>query len=168
PKQPMIQLHRPSKDGSKAAFTVTGLDPTALANLSKAELKPDQWTALFAVYVDQGTTVGRDTQPAILGSYQVADGVLRFEPRFPLTLGLRYRVVFDPSRLPGQADTGKGPLVAEFPLPKPEVIATTVVQHVYPSRAILPENQLKFYIHFSAPMSRGEAYEHVQLLDAAG
>src|SRR5207244_1417841 len=32
----------------------------------------------------------------------------------------------------------------------------------------LPENQLKFYLHFSAPMSRGESYRHIQLLDAAG
>jgi hypothetical protein len=32
----------------------------------------------------------------------------------------------------------------------------------------LPENLLKFYIGFSAPMSRGEAYRHVHLLDSAG
>jgi hypothetical protein len=43
-----------------------------------------------------------------------------------------------------------------------------VVEHVYPSKDTLPENQLKFYLHFSAPMSRGEAYRHVRLLDAHG
>jgi hypothetical protein len=47
-------------------------------------------------------------------------------------------------------------------------VPTTVVEHVYPSRNLLPENQLKFYLHFSAPMSRGESYRHVHLLDAAG
>jgi hypothetical protein len=30
----------------------------------------------------------------------------------------------------------------------------------------VPENLLKFYIHFSAPMSRGVAYDHLHLLDA--
>ena len=33
---------------------------------------------------------------------------------------------------------------------------------------MLPENLLRFYIQFSAPMSRGEAYQHIRLLDAAG
>ncbi len=166
--QPTIQLHCEGKDTRKAAFTVTGLAAGPLAKLAKAELTADQWTALFAVYVDQGANADRATQPAILGSYQVAGGALRFEPRFPLTLGLRYRAIFNPSRMPDPSAAGKDPVVAEFVLPKPPVTATTVVQHVYPSRSILPENQLKFYVHFSAPMSRGEAYEHVRLLDAAG
>ena len=39
---------------------------------------------------------------------------------------------------------------------------------VYPSSATLPENQLRFYLHFSAPMSRGEVYQHLQLLDQDG
>ena len=44
----------------------------------------------------------------------------------------------------------------------------TVVEAVYPTAERLPENQLKFYLHFSAPMSRGEAYRRVQLLDEKG
>ena len=32
----------------------------------------------------------------------------------------------------------------------------------------MPENLLKFYLHFSAPMSRGEAYRRIHLLDADG
>ena len=39
---------------------------------------------------------------------------------------------------------------------------------VYPSRDLLPENLLRFYIHFSAPMSRGEAYRRIKLLDTTG
>ena len=38
---------------------------------------------------------------------------------------------------------------------------------VYPSRDLLPENLLQFYIFFSAPMSRGEAYRRITLLDIA-
>jgi hypothetical protein len=44
----------------------------------------------------------------------------------------------------------------------------TRVEHVYPTSDHLPENQLKFYLHFSTPMSRGEAYRRVQLLDEQG
>jgi hypothetical protein len=80
--------------------------------------------------------------------------------------GVRYRATFDPSRLPGAA--GGKEIVAEFHQPKPAAKATTAVEHVYPTRNKLPENQLKFYLHFSSPMSKGEAYRRVHLLDAKG
>jgi hypothetical protein len=41
----------------------------------------------------------------------------------------------------------------------------TTVTAVYPTQDLLPENQLKFYLHFSAPMSRGEIYRRVHLLN---
>jgi hypothetical protein len=44
----------------------------------------------------------------------------------------------------------------------------TVVTAVYPSAKVLPENLLRFYVHFSAPMSRGEAYNHIRLLRSTG
>ncbi len=39
---------------------------------------------------------------------------------------------------------------------------------IYPTSSELPENLLKFYIHFSQPMSRGQAYRHIKLLKADG
>jgi hypothetical protein len=44
---------------------------------------------------------------------------------------------------------------------------STKITAVYPTGDQLPENLLRFYIHFSAPMSRGEAYRHLKLIDAA-
>ncbi len=44
---------------------------------------------------------------------------------------------------------------------------TKVVQ-VNPSADVLPANQLKLYLYFSAPMSIGEAYDHIRLFDEAG
>jgi hypothetical protein len=38
---------------------------------------------------------------------------------------------------------------------------------IYPSASELPENQLKFYVHFSTPMSQGDSHRHVRLLDAS-
>src|SRR5207302_1594426 len=52
-------------------------------------------------------------------------------------------------------------------LPKPQTPPTKLVQ-VYPTADVLPENQLKFYLHFSAPMSRGEAYRRVHLIGEDG
>jgi hypothetical protein len=98
----------------------------------------------------------------VLGSYRVEGEVLRFEPRFPLARGVRYRAVFRP------AGRAARPVEARLFVPKPGRKPTTVVTHVYPSADRLPENQLKFYLHFSAPMRRGEAYRHVKLLDEKG
>jgi hypothetical protein len=44
----------------------------------------------------------------------------------------------------------------------------TTVTGVSPSADVLPENLLRFYLRFSAPMSRGEAYKHVHLIDISG
>jgi hypothetical protein len=46
--------------------------------------------------------------------------------------------------------------------------SSTTVKQVYPSGPELPENTLRFYIEFSAPMGRGEALPHIRLVDDGG
>lgn len=158
PESPGIRLN-------KAAFEVTGLDAADLKKMATAERTAEQWNALFAIYVDRGPA--KNATPPVLGSHVIKDGLLRFEPRFPLEPGVRYRAVFDSSRLSGKAN-GRSVITAEFVVPKPPSVATTEVRHVYPTRNKLPENQLKFYLHFSAPMSQGDSYRRIHLLNAAG
>ena len=55
-----------------------------------------------------------------------------------------------------------------FEAAKVDMAPTTRVDHVYPSADVLPDNQLKFYLHFSAPMRRGEAWQHIHLLKQDG
>jgi hypothetical protein len=165
-RTPEIRWHQ-AKAGVHASVEVVHLDPVELQKLAKAELKTEDWTALFAVYVHKSNAIGQAKPPAMLGSYRVENRVLRFEPRFGFQPGLRYRAVFDPARLPGHT-AGEKQVVAEFTVAKVQSAPSTVVRQVYPTRNRLPENQLKFYLHFSAPMSRGEAYRHIHLLDAAG
>jgi hypothetical protein len=166
-KSPTIRLNREAGH-TKAVVEVVNLERADLERLAKAKLEASQWTALFAVYVDEGNKIARKDRPAMLGSYDVRQNVLRFEPRYPLTPGIRYRAVFDPSRLPGQAARHHAAIEVELIVPKPKPLVATVVRQVYPSGNKLPENHLRFYLHFSAPMSRGEAYQHIRLLDAAG
>jgi hypothetical protein len=148
-------------------FEVSGLDDANLRALAEARWEPERWAALFAVYVDNGGAAERGDRPPLLGSYTVKDRQLRFEPRFPLVPGLRYRAVLEMSRLPRPGDPNAAAVVATFTVPKPAA-TPTVVEQVYPTRDALPENLLKFYVHFSAAMSRGEAYDRVRLLDEAG
>ncbi|HEV2949992.1 MAG TPA: hypothetical protein VGX70_21625, partial [Gemmataceae bacterium] len=162
------QLRRPSEKEAKAYFLVEGLSEKELGELSRAHWEREQWTGLFSIRVDNSQKKEQTQLPPVLGSYRVENQSLLFEPRFPLVAGVPYRATFDPARLHSSQPSAK-PIVATFLIPKPQSNPTTKVEYVYPSAEVLPENQLKFYIHFSAPMSKGEAYQHVHLMrDEAG
>src|SRR5262245_31120352 len=146
-----------------ATVDVVGLSKEQLSGLGKLPPASEKWGAVLAVYVDRGK-VSPD-QPAVLGAWRVEGGVLRFEPRFPLARGVRYRAVFRPAALAG----GKGkPVEVVLSLPRAPRKPAATVARVYPTRDRLPENQLKFYLHFSAPMSQGGSFQHIKLLDARG
>lgn len=119
-----------------------------------ATASPERYGELFTVAVDVAD------MPAMLGRYHVEQGALAFAPQFPVQPGVRYRAS---ARLPGMAA-----IAAVVDIPKTATVPTTIVERVYPTTNLLPENQLKFYIHFSKPMARGFAYEHVYLLDESG
>jgi hypothetical protein len=144
---------------------VAGLTAKDLEAIGTLMLKDDEWRALFSVYV--APAGGKERGPALLGAYRVEDGMLRFEPRFPLVPGVRYQVVFEPARLPTRAALKENRLEKEILLAKAKTEPTVVTQ-VFPTADRLPENQLKFYIHFSAPMSRGDSYKRIKLLDEKG
>ncbi len=150
-----IQLENPQ--GAHPIFKVVGWDQIGQIGTQAARFGTDQWQALFAVYVDSGSL--DDALPPILGSYRIEGQALIFQARFPLQPGLRYRAVFT---------SASEPVTRRFDIPKSEATVSTTVGHVYPSTDRLPENQLKFYLHFSAPMSRGEAYSRIHLLDQRG
>lgn len=99
---------------------------------------------------------GKAATEPIAGDYTMERNQLLFKPRYKLQPGVTYRAVF---KLLGEEGT------FETTIPKPAVVATTFVERIYPSAALLPENQLKFYIHFSAPMSKGEAFKRLHLLE---
>lgn len=99
--------------------------------------------------------------PPMAGTVRIINDRLRFEPQFPLARGVRYRAEY-------RSAPNATPLVAYFELPKDTSPPTTVVTQVYPTADVLPENQLKFYVHFSAPMARGAAYQNVRIRDSAG
>lgn len=101
----------------------------------------------FAVYAGPATT-------PMLGTYAIEGGTLVFRPRFPLEPGIRYRVVY-----PGGA--------LEIDAPSKPAPATRIEQ-VYPSTNVLPANTLRLYIRFSAPMSAGNAFQHIRLLEDGG
>jgi hypothetical protein len=99
-----------------------------------------------------------DAATPMAGTFVVDGKALRFCPRFPFTAGTAYAF------LTGAANDHPSPLLLTRPAATRP--ASTVVTHIYPTAATLPVNALRFYIHFSAPMSEGLADTGIELCDA--
>ncbi len=95
--------------------------------------------------------------PGLLGRVSIIQGAIVFHPRFPLQPGMTYRVQFRPGR------SGLEPQNVEFPIPASEYRPPAEIVEIYPTSRVLPENLLKFYLHFSSPMSRGDVYRYIRL-----
>jgi hypothetical protein len=143
-------------------FEVSGFSSAFLERLPKMDTSPQFWASIFTVRVD-----GKAPVPPLLGDYAMKKDTLTFQPRFPLQRGVRYRAVVHVDNLPHGENEIYDPTEKLIELPKPQTVPTAV-EHVYPTREVLPENHLRFYVYFSAPMSRGEVYKYIRLLDAAG
>ena len=162
-----IHTHGDGPDGT--AIEVGGLPADDLAALRAAELSDDDWAELFRVTVARDNDADGLELPPVLGSYVIGDdGVLRFNPMFPFDPGRSYAVRFDPTHLSEPEPAAIEAVVAVVALPKPDVEPTTVVDRIFPSGDRLPENQLKLYLHFSAPMSNVDGLEYLSLRDARG
>jgi hypothetical protein len=92
----------------------------------------------------------------MLGRYQVvSNDNIRFKPLIPLTPGKTYEVFY------------KGSLIGRVSTPLPDKSTAPALVAIYPSADTLPENLLKVYLQFSAPMREGEALQHIHLLSSA-
>jgi len=132
-----------------------------------AQWSEEQWRSAFTVSVESGNLASSMILPPMLGSYETGQTEVTFIPQFPLTSGLKYRATLRLEKLPGYP--GKPALMSSaHTVPAMVVTPTTIVQAVYPSANALPENLLKFYLHFSAPMSGGHIYSHIHLLNSEG
>ena len=99
-----------------------------------------------------GTAEELAKRPAVAGTWSVAGKNIRFEPQFPLAPGIAYRI------------TGDLPKPLVFTIPKPPPGPVVSIAAVYPSANVLPENTLRFYVHFTGQVTRGEIYKNVKLL----
>jgi hypothetical protein len=160
-------LVAPDGDVSRAFVVVSGLSVPLIDALGASARSDDEWSKVLAVFVHE-EQVPAESTPAVLGRYRVVGESLRFEPLFGFDAGRRYRARFNPGALGGDVAETADPVEAILSLPKPDVAPTTIVEAVYPSSDVLPENQLKLYIHFSAPMRMGDGLPFIKLLDSTG
>jgi hypothetical protein len=170
PSRPEIGLVVPAGQPADAFIAVAGVPSRYLP--TGRDVSDDLWPSILRVTVagDDQASAGTDaTLPAVAGAYSVNDDRIVFKPMFGFDPGRRYRAVFDGGRLPaGRGAWKPEPVVAIVGLPGKNVQPTTLVDQTYPTAAIVPENQLRLYLHFSAPMGRTGGLDYVRLLDAEG
>lgn len=154
-------------DSNQVAVRVLGVDKTMLQALERTPWSTAQWQRLLTVHAEQGELFADIGLPPMSGTYQVDSGSIGFRPGFALTPGVTYRARFHPARLPGGSAAAPA-ITSEFRPTSRRAHPRTVVSRVHPSADLLPENLLKFYIHFSGPMSGGHIYKHIRLRNASG
>jgi|HubBroStandDraft_6_1064221.scaffolds.fasta_scaffold25623_2 hypothetical protein len=169
---PAIVLVPPN--GPRSVFEVRGLSASVRAELAKLARDDPRWPQIFGVYVS-AHAAATVAQPPMLGAYKVAGDAVRFSPRFPLERGVEYRALFNwqpsasnDSQIGTRTRANRLRLVQTFVVPAEGSLPPARVMAIYPSSAALPENILRFYVQFSAPMSQGSSYGYVRLRDASG
>jgi hypothetical protein len=152
-------------DPSRRSVEITGLPKTILIRLRNPKWQLTDWQRLFRVQVESKNS--QTSLPPMLGTYSVEDNAIRFEPQYPLVPGLSYQATFRLTEL--QLNKGaQRELTAVVRVPASSLAPATIVTNIYPTASVLPENLLKFYVHFSAPMSRGNIYDYIRLLKEDG
>ena len=138
---------------------ILALGVTAAAQSVSIQLDGNIFTVVGSPAGTLTVYAGTGDIPPLAGKTALENGALVFRPAYPLAPGVRYRAVF----------RGAGPPIEKiFDGPARRVTPVARVERVYPSAGILPSNQLRLYIYFSAPMSRGEAEQRIHVLDAGG
>lgn len=157
-----------SADTNRTVVEASGIPKQSLRTLAQVDWPNARWQELLSAVTESGNLFHDVNLPPLAGSYHVNGDTLRFAPAFPLAAGVTYRATFRPSALPDATGAKASPVSATHRIASRKARPTTVVSAIYPSTSVLPENLLKFYLHFSAPMSRGHIYDHIHLRDARG
>ena len=144
-----IELVTDPKASTVQVVGLTGEQWSTLREISSREA----WQQVFRVAVSAD-------QPPMLGDYAVDGDRIVFTPMFPLDPGRQYHVSFSPPN--------GTPISTTVGLAAVHTTPTTVVAQVYPTADVVPENQLRLYLHFSAPMGMKGGLEFVHLLDDQG
>lgn len=158
---PSIQVIDKS-DQRPAEFEAVGLPSSLLKKLASLEPTDPEFSKVFTITVASDPV--DSSIPPVSGKYRVDGSRLVFVPRYPPQAGLTYRAVLHADAADNAGNRIERDILIPKPVENPNRPATHV-QRVYPSDDVLPENHLRFYIHFTRPMSRAAAYSNLELLD---
>lgn len=118
----------------------------------------DEPSKVLQVFVGTGEGCC-DTKTPIAGRYTHENNVLSFTPAFGFSAGQNYVA---------RVQEAEDEELIPFRIPVEAAIIPAAVTEIYPSGDTLPENTLRFYIHFTVPMQPQVAFDYIKLRDASG
>ena len=145
-------------DDSGVSLPQTDAEPVSvrLSATAPDDLAPSERLQVFVGSPDQCC----EGRTPMAGSYALSDETLTFSPAFGFNPGQDYVA---------QVWTQQNEnALYEFRLPLETAAVPATVTEIYPSGETIPENTLRFYIHFSTPMRPQVAFDYIKLRDAAG
>lgn len=161
---PEITLVQDSANPAASYVAVKGIGSGTAKALKRLQPGAGEWSRVFTLRV-LGPGNAASATP-IAGKYVVDGDSVHFTPVFPLDPGRKYQARYEGAAfLSGESSQLAEAIVA---LPAAAAAEPVHVTGIFPSSDRLPENQLRFYIHFSGPMGRRGGLEHVSLLDDRG
>ncbi len=151
-------IHIESADEGRVVIVSIDLEKRELTALKSGEIAARQGEAVLTLQlVDDDGKLGAP----IFGEYQLVESRLQFKPRYRLIPEYEYRATYR------KADGSTTSL--SYRVPRLRATEAAIVEQVYPSARVLPENHLKFYIHFSKPMREGRAiFDRIHLVKEDG
>jgi len=156
----------PHHDGADSV-TLSCPGPEFGALLAGAARPADLLKSVFRVTVAQNPSEESPSLPSVSGRYVILEGEIQFVPTFPFEPGVKYRTTFNLSGI--ESFPAEESVTLDFTIsPKNETVEPAVVNQIFPSCDVLPENLLRFYVHFSTSMRRGRAPEEIALFDSDG
>jgi hypothetical protein len=165
--QPTLRVNYGSSSLRLNSVSIRCLGPGLADLLARAKQPADLLRSIFRVTVVLDPPAKNDDLPSVSGRYAFGEDEIHFVPTFPFERDVRYRARFDPSGLEKYPTVE--PATLDFAIPSEDrALEQTSVTEVFPSGGVLPENLLRFYVHFSNSMQRGRALEQISLLDSFG
>lgn len=132
-------------DGATVTSSLDGRTITALS-------LPPVWLDALADGRATATLRAAGSETGLPTEIDISDGVVRLTPRFPAIRGIAHRL-----EIATATDRLDLPVVSDVPAPAPARVVG-----LWPDAPVLPENTLRLYVTFDAPMARGVT-EHIHL-----
>ena len=124
---------------------------------------------VFQVFVGSNAVCCEGSLP-IAGRYSIEERTVTFDPAFDFIEGQHYTVKISgkDGALVEDANAASTHFIDEFTIKRSNENVNPEVVAIYPSGDQVPENTLRFYIHFSTPMRPNVSSDFIKLLDASG
>jgi hypothetical protein len=162
PPAPLAVALETSAGSPQAVVALTGLTRDERAALAASPPERDGWERLLRVSV-AAANPSAEPPPPVAGTYAVGPKGIRFTPAFPLQPGRTYDVRVDVSAVRRDGARTLATTVGLPAGPTPTPVAR--VTGISPSGDTVPENLLRIYVWFSAPMAGTSGVPHVTLID---